>query len=211
MSKEQEVLEGFRRLAPQPIIPCVPAVVKSVEKDHTCTVVFADGYEQADVRLKAAVDESKEYVIITPRLKSTVLVTPLGDESLGEYVVVSVNEVESIVAVFSDENKAFLFMDKESFTVRMKDNIVLIDQEQMSLTSKKSTIIVKESTIEITADEAVAFKTMQTSLKAVLEAIVDCSEKMKVLTGSPGSLSPADPTTVLLASQAKVLISNLLK
>lgn len=208
MGKETEFVDLIKRMMPQPIIPCMMAVVKSVE-NTTCTVVFPDGYVQSEVRLKASIDESMEYVIIKPRINTTVLVTPLGDETAGEYYVVAVNEID-VIEVMLKKDKVALIMDEKGVELQVKNNTVLINSDIVEMKTKGCSLRVTETNLEIESDYPISLKATQTDLKEVLNSILDCSRYMSILTGAVGSISPVAPVHNQFSAKASILIDRLL-
>lgn len=82
------------------------AVVVALDKTaHTCTVDM-DGLEITDVRLRSVVKASDPFVIY-PKIGSNVSLLPIGAASAGYYLVVAVEEVESVNIKIGDITFAF--------------------------------------------------------------------------------------------------------
>lgn len=204
---KEDVLNKLRRIGYQPIVPCVPATIISVEDNMTCTVKFPDGFELADVRLKAGVDEKKEFFVIKPRAGSTVLLASLGnDDTVGEYYVVAVNEIDSIEGLI--DKTAFL-IDKTQVLVTTDKAELSVQTARIKLLQGESLIRIYEETITIESNKKIAIRNQSENLKSVLESIVGLSESMKVITGSAGSISPVSPTLQSNFIATKKKISDL--
>lgn len=103
MSKElDKQLNEFRKTGA--II--TTAVVVAVDKtSHTCSVDM-DGLEIPDVRLRSVVKDSNPFVVY-PKIGSNVSLLPIGAASAGYYLVVAVEEVESVNIKIEEMTFAF--------------------------------------------------------------------------------------------------------
>lgn len=207
MSKEQEILQRFQRMQRAPIVPCIPCMVKSVEDDNTCTVIFPDGFEQSEVRLKAGIDESKEFFVIKPRPKSTVLVSPLGDETEGNYVVVSVNEIDSLELIFSDEDKVSIKADKKACKIINDKNVLEVSKERIMIQTEGTLSIFDKEQVSIESKAPMRL-VAKTDLKEVLNAINDAIRFMSIQTGAVGSISPVAPIHTQFTDKVALLIGK---
>lgn len=204
----ESVYNKLMKVGGQPVIPCVVATVVSVE-GTVCTVKFPDGLELAGVRLKAAVDASKEYFILKPRVDSTVLLASLGrDDSVGEYYVVAVNEVDSVEGLI---NKTSWILDKSRLDLKVDSTRLLVESGTIRLQQADSVVTIFDGQVTIDSQKKVAIRNQSGDLNDVLKQIVGLSESMKVLTGSPGSLSPVSPTLQFNFIAVKKAIDDLLK
>lgn len=207
MSKEQEILQRLQRMQRAPIVPCIPVKVKSVEDDNTCTVIFPDGFEQSEVRLKAGIDDSKEFFVIKPRPKSTVLVSPLGDETEGNYVVVSVNEIDSLELIFSDEDKVSIKADKKACKITNDTNVLEVSKERIMIQTEGTLSIFDKEQVSIESKVPMRL-VAETDLKEVLNAINDAIRFMAIQTGSAGSISPVAPVHKQFTDKVALLIGK---
>jgi hypothetical protein len=203
----QEVLDKLYNHSPKPIIPCVSAKVVSIE-GVTCTVVFPDNFELPGVRLKAGIDDEKEFLINTPRIGSTVLLSSLGmSDSEGEYYVVAVNEVDSIGGIIGEMS---FKIDKNEAKLVLKDSSITLNENHLKLKHGNTELGIDFGNITINAsDKNVTFKNNLTDLKSILNDLVNLSKNMKVLTGSPGSLSPVAPILLPNFVDLETKINNL--
>jgi hypothetical protein len=205
---KEEVLDKLRRIGPQPIVPCVPATVVSVE-GFTCTVKFPDDFELPGVRLKAGVDDSKEYFLIVPRVDSTVLLSTLGrNDSDGEYYVVGVNEVDSLEYII---DKTSLKMEKGNINIKSKDSGIIVKDSIITIKNGGSRVYIFEEEVVIESAKKIAIRNNAENLNSLLKEIVGFFSEVKVLTGSPGSLSPISPLLAADIAAIKTKIDKLLK
>lgn len=206
--KEEEVKQHIRNLLGQQIMPVVSAKVISVQvQSKTCTVEFSDGFQLPNVRLKAAIDEVEECVILYPRALSEVLISPLTNDST-EYCVIKVNEVDSIETVIG-ENKCTI--NKDKVKVDIYPTTLEVTASKIILNQDDSKLQIIDQTITIDSRKKIVFKNYDTSLKTLLTSIVDLFSQIKVLTGGPGSLSPIDPSLMANFNSVKTEISKLLE
>jgi hypothetical protein len=90
-----------------------PAVVTEVGQDSVTVVPVGSEAELFEVRLRAALDESDQGVIVVPKAGSSVLVTKIGG-SLEECFVSMVSEPESVRVKIGDTT---LLMDSSGVTI----------------------------------------------------------------------------------------------
>lgn len=204
---EQEILDKLIGLQRRPIVPCIPAIVKSIEDDNTCTVIFSDGFIQSEVRLKAGIDESKEFFVIKPRLKSTVLVSPLGDETEGNYVVLSVNEIDSIEIVFSDEDKVSIKSDRKATRITNDKNVLEVSKERIMIQTEGTLSVFDKQQVSIESKIPMRL-VAETDLKEVLNAINDAIRFMAIQTGPAGSISPVATVHKQFTDKVALLIGK---
>lgn len=188
---EEEIKQRIRNLAGKQIIPVISAKVVSVQvQSKTCTIEFADGFQLPNVRLKAAIDDSEEFIILFPRPESEVLISPLTNDST-EYYVIAVNEVDSVKA-------------------KIGSTVLEVTKDIIKLNQKQSKIEIVDEAITIYSQKKIVINNGLTSLKTIMNSVVDAFSSIKVLTGSPGSLSPVDPTMTATVAQLKGEIAKLL-
>lgn len=72
------------------------ATVKSLNEDDTAVIVFADGKEIDDARLKAVVKDGNK-VLLIPAINSTVLTGSINNGD--DYVIVSVDAISEIKVI----------------------------------------------------------------------------------------------------------------
>jgi len=103
-------LEEFRRNPNNTF----PATVQSVDKEtKTITAKDLEGFTFNEIRLTAAIDESKALVVY-PKIGSTVLVSMIGNQ-LEQLFVSSVREVESLDVTIEDTE---LHMDVDGYRLK---------------------------------------------------------------------------------------------
>ena len=107
------------------------AKVKSVEKD-TCTVLV-DDLELTEVRLRAVVDGEEEFLRITPKVGSMILVADLSDGEMRDLVVIKYTQVDII----------------ELKRNKIDINITGGDKNEISIINEKTKINLKEDEINI--------------------------------------------------------------
>ena len=88
----------------------IPAQVTAINEDDTIAVVFSDGVELDDVRLKSVV-KSGNKVLLIPTIGSTVMVGKIQNSD--EYIVIAVDEISEVVynigsAKYSVTSEGFL-------------------------------------------------------------------------------------------------------
>lgn len=115
----------------------ITAIVKSVEGD-SCTVELKSGYVATDVKLKATIG-NEDYVILTPKVGSTVLILSLSG-TLDNLTVVKVDQLEKmeysqgglVILADSSDGKISIKNDQVSFIELLKDLKTLISQLTVS-------------------------------------------------------------------------------
>lgn len=203
---EQELLQKFKRVMSQPALPVYIATITDVQ-GFVCNVKFPDGFELSGVRLKAAIDEAGEYVVVKPKLQSTVLLGSLSQtESDGQFYVVACNEVESIVGVI-DMTK--FSIDKTAVSVEVKESSFSLKDGEISLKQKQAEVSMKDENIKIHTKTKLIVSSSEESLKTILVGITGLLKDFKVLTGGPGSPSPVFPALIPQIAQIEAKINNL--
>ena len=89
MKKERELIEKLKKLGEIPVQVFTAKVVSVSEDNDTVDVVDADGNELYDVRLKAAVNDSDDNVVMFPAVDSDVLVGLIGNSDQALFVVMA--------------------------------------------------------------------------------------------------------------------------
>lgn len=198
MTEQERFIAGIRALMPPPIIPCIVGTVVKVE-GTVCVVELPDGFQVSDVRLKAAIDTLKDYVILFPKIGSTVLLSAMGVEADSGYYIVAVNEIERIEGLI--ENSKYV-IDKLGVDVKIRDDTAIkLSWNLVHLKQKQAEIIIQDDKIKI--------QNAQTTLKEILGDMVSVMQSIKVLTGSPGSLSPVSPAMLADFTQITQKINQL--
>ncbi len=187
MTQHEEILKRFKGLS-QSVVPCFPAVVKSVEV-LTCTVVLPDGLELAGVRLKAANDMGEEFIRVLPRPKSSVLIALIGDdETAGEYYVAAYNEVDEVNVAIKD---TLIIATKNGISGAVKDASFALTKDNIIFTvgtaGNQSKITVSKTEIMIEPKLWLTVKNSQANLKSILESITSILRDLTVtVTGTAG-------------------------
>lgn len=216
MTEYEDILKRLKGLS-QSVVPCIPAVVKSVEV-VTCTVVLLDGLELAGVRLKAGNDNSSEFIRMKPRPKSTVLIAQVGDdETAGEYYVAAYNEVDELTVKMSD---TLVIVNKDSVSAAVKDSSYSLTKDNAFVTvgaaDNQSKITVSKTEILLEPKLWLTVQNSQANLKSVLQDLISVVRDLSVVvTGTAGPnpvtatgfTSPAQKTQL---STILVKLSNLL-
>lgn len=188
-----EVLQKMIRVMRQTSLPVFIAEVTEV-KGNVCTVIFPDGFELAGVRLKAAIDEKKEFVLIMPKIGSTVLLGSLSQsESDGDFYVIAVNEVASITGVI---DKTKFSIDKTEVSASVDKSSVLMKASEIMINQDETKILLKGGVAKLHGKDKLAIETDRGQLKEVLLNFASFLKSIKVLTGSPGSPSPILPVLI---------------
>lgn len=216
MTEYEDILKRLKGLS-QSVVPCIPAVVKSVEV-VTCTVVLMDGLELAGVRLKAGNDNGSEFVRMKPRPKSIVLIAQVGDdETAGEYYVAAYNEVDEVMVKMSD---TLVIVNKDSVSAAVKDSSYSLTKDNAFVTvgaaGNQSKITVSKTEILLEPKLWLTVQNSQANLKSVLQDLISVVRDLSVVvTGTAGPnpvtgtgfTSPAQKTQL---STILVKLSNLL-
>lgn len=207
MAQTHEILAGFKNLFGTSPIQVLLATVKSVE-GNACTVTTTEGLELPDVRLKASVNDSKEYFVTKPRVGSSVLISLIGnDQFAAEYVVIAQDEFDSIEAVV---DKTAIVIKKESVSVEKGKMQFLIDDEKFNVINDNTGIFVKTDKIEIVANGKLSITGGSYgahSLKEILNGLCDAIINIKTVgTGS----AVADPSTITTVQFIKQTLSQIM-
>lgn len=195
----EEVLQKMIRVMRQTSLPVFIAEVTEV-KGNVCSVIFPDGFELTGVRLKAAIDEKKEFVLITPKIKSTVLLSSLSqNESDGDFYVIACNEVASISGVI---DKTKFSIDKTAIAVSIEKSNVLLKAAEITINQDETKVVLKGGVASVHGKDKLQIETDRGTVKEVLLKFATFLKSIKVLTGSPGSPSPILP--VLLSDIVQI-------
>lgn len=202
----EELLQKMIRVMRQTSLPVFIAEVKKV-KGNVCTVVFPDGFELEGVRLKAAIDEKEEFVLITPKIGSTVLLGSLSQsESDGDFYVIACNEVASITGVI---DKTKFSIDKTKVSASVQESSFSLKDGEVVIKQKDAEVSLKAENIKIKSKEKIIIASQGESLKTILKELVDALKNVQVLTGSPGSPSPILPALIPTITAIGTKIENL--
>lgn len=195
----EEVLQKMIRVMRQTSLPVFIAEVTEV-KGNVCSVIFPDGFELTGVRLKAAIDENKEFMLITPKIKSTVLLSSLSqNESDGDFYVIACNEVASISGVI---DKTKFSIDKTAIAVSIEKSNVLLKAAEITINQDETKVVLKGGVASVHGKDKLQIETDRGTVKEVLLKFATFLKSIKVLTGSPGSPSPILP--VLLSDIVQI-------
>lgn len=195
MTEHEEILKRLKGLS-QSVVPCIPAVVKSVEV-VTCTVVLLDGLELAGVRLKAGNDNGSEFVRMKPRPKSIVLIAQVGDdESAGEYYVAAYNEVDEVTVKMSD---TLVIVNKDIVSAAVKDSSYSLTKDNAFVTvgaeGNQSKITVSKTDILLEPKLWLTVQNSQANLKNILQNIISEIRDLRVLFAEPTAFAGGYPVT----------------
>lgn len=208
MTEYEEILNRLKRLNSS-VVPCIPAVVKSVEV-VTCTVVLLDGLELAGVRLKAGNDEGSEFIRVKPRPKSTVLIAQVGeDETAGEYYVAAYNEVDEVLVKMKD---TLVTINKDTVSAAVKDSSYSLTKDNAFVTvgaaGNQSKITVSKTEIMLEPKLWLTVQNSQANLKTILQDIASTLRDISIVT--PTGVGTLRPDLIAKMQLSVVQISNLL-
>lgn len=116
MDKIAEIKKRIQEVVgANPNLP-ITATVVSVQ-EQTCTVRLHSGLELSDIRLKATVDEGKNYLLLKPKVESEViLLSQTGN--LSGLMIIKINEVEQLE--YKQDGLEFL-MDSSDKKIKLKN------------------------------------------------------------------------------------------
>lgn len=136
---EEELARAFRKLK-QREVDTFPATVVSVDKEKGTCVVSDGQLEYTGVQLSSVVDGNAKKFFLFPKVKSSVLVSPIM-EDLKRLYVEAYSEIESLVLViesveFKIDKDGFL-LKKENETLKqlMSDLLDAIDNISFTVTT----------------------------------------------------------------------------
>lgn len=134
MDKPSEIKKLIKQIVNANTNLPIPATVLSVTGDH-CKVKLKSGLEISDVKLKATITDGGDYMLITPKVNSAVLLLSLT----GDMDNVTVIKVDNIAKMEFVQGNLKLAVDSE-------DNKVLVKNEDTNLYDlfDKLTTILKE-------------------------------------------------------------------
>jgi hypothetical protein len=78
----------------------IPATVLSVQDDHI-TVKLSSGLKLSDVKLKATINNNANYILITPKVNSQVLLLSLSG-GMDNLTVIKIDEIEKVRFIQGD-------------------------------------------------------------------------------------------------------------
>ena len=187
------LLVAFKGLHRQSVI-IESATVKSIDSPYSITVITTGGVELPDVRLKAGIPiqgEDKEYIVVVPRVKSSVLIGLINnDDSAAEYLVLSVNEFDSI-SIINKKEEFSIVQEKETLIVKNKLQKIEFFKDIINIQAggeNKTWISLQDDKILMQAKGGKFTLTSQTgSLMAVLQAISDAFAGLNKATCPPNA------------------------
>ena len=128
MDKNALLKKAFQDLiGAQPNLP-VPGVVKAVSGDH-CSVQIAGGLVLTDVKLKATISEGSDYLLLTPKVNSNVLMISLTGKP-DNMAVIKVDQVEKFEY---SQNGLIILADSTDGKVKIKNGSVSLTKIFTSL------------------------------------------------------------------------------
>lgn len=196
MADYEDILKRLKGLNPS-VVPCIPAIVKSVES-VTCTVVLLDGLELSGVRLKAGVDTSEDFIRIKPRPKSSVLIAQIGsDETAGEYYVAAYNEVDELTMKIND---TLVIVNKDKVSAEVKDASCELTKDNTivkvgKVGDSQSKITVSKTAIILEPHSFISVKNQQASLSTILQNLVNELKNLRVVFAPPTAYAGPYPVT----------------
>lgn len=145
----------------------VVATVKSVE-EQSITVDLASGLKLSDVRLKASINDSDDFLIVTPMIGSKVILLSLTGE-LDNLVAVVVDSVQKIhysqsgleVLYDSEDGKVMIKNESASLHDMFVDLVDIIKNIKVSTPSGLSTVPI--------ADTIASLEQFKTNFKTLLK------------------------------------------
>lgn len=170
------------------------ATVKSVDSPYSITVITTGGVELPDVRLKAGIPikgEDKEYIVVVPRVESSVLIGLINnDDSAAEYLVLSVNEFDSI-SIINKKDEFSIVQEKETLIIKNKLQKIEMYGDIINIQAggeNKTWISLQDDKILMQAKGGKFTLTSQTnSLKDVLMSIADAFTALSKATCPPNA------------------------
>jgi hypothetical protein len=188
MEKELTFLEGLKRHIGKPGAAFGFGEITEVG-DTTCSVKLSDGTQIEDVRLKAAINENKDYIISRPKVGSTVILGTL-DENTGECFVIACDEIDE-------------------YEINMGNVVLIIKEDIAKINANGSILELKEGKVMISSAK-ITLKNSQTNLKKILTKLYDLLETFSVLCAAPGSVSAPNPAMLVDINLGKLEINKLL-
>lgn len=119
----------------------LPATVLSINGDDTVSVLFSDGTEIDDCRLKAVVKDGNKMVLV-PKVSTEVLCARI--ENSDEFVVISVNEVDKIITELGTVRQQ---VDEDGF-VFSKENDTMWDAVKLLIEALELAVILQGKNID---------------------------------------------------------------
>jgi len=101
----------------------ITAIVQTVEHE-TCSIKLKSGLVCTDVKLKASVTESENFIKLVPKVGSTVLVLSLSGD-INNLAVIKVDEVEKVV--FSQDGLEVLIDSTDKKVSIKNESVSLVD------------------------------------------------------------------------------------
>ena len=105
------------------------ATIKEVNEDEfTCTVVFDDELEYADVRLRAIIDSEKKGFCFIPKVESIVQVARIGNSD--QLYVALFSEIDKIIFTYTEDVE--ITFDMERIFLRIKERSIEITEDAIT-------------------------------------------------------------------------------
>lgn len=140
----------------------MPATVTAINDDRTIQVLFDNGLEIDDVRLKAVVKEGDEFVML-PVVGSTVLVGCIAESD--DFVLVAASEVSE---VFIKIGKTELKVN-EKFSIKTKDDSLLgLMKDLIDAILSEKHMTNSGPSISLTPDSQLLFNNIKTRFSKLL-------------------------------------------
>ncbi len=95
MTLEQQIAEGLRTIIGAPPLVWVAKVVEVDETQQCCNVERPDGMLIYDVRLRAALDNGIDGLLIIPTVGSQVVITPIGKSKI--YYISMFSSIKEVI------------------------------------------------------------------------------------------------------------------
>lgn len=117
--------------------PNLPITAKVVSlKKESCAVKLASGLELDDVRMKASINESGNFIVMRPKVGSTVLLLSITG-TLEDLAIIKIDEIENIEI---DQNGLNILIDSKDGKIRIENDNVSIKELFQDLTDLLKTL-----------------------------------------------------------------------
>lgn len=108
----------------------VTAIVKSVE-DDSCTVELKSGLIISDVKLKATINDSDNFLLMTPKIGTSVVMISLSGD-MNNLTVVKMNQAEKVEY---NQDGLNVLIDSSDWKVQIKNDEVSLHELLTDLTT----------------------------------------------------------------------------
>ena len=117
--------------------PNLPITAKVVSlKKESCTVELASGLELDDVRMKASINEGGNFIVMRPKVGSTVLLLSITG-TLEDLAIIKIDEIENIEI---DQNGLNILIDSKDGKIRIENDNVSVKELFQDLTDLLKTL-----------------------------------------------------------------------